>query len=77
MSFCAASLGTFSFKTMLGTGASGKAFSRSDLDGGLIVVMLLVNPRFIVEELVAHNLDVDYLLDVGRDAAGCCLGGNR
>ena len=27
MSFCAASLGTFSFKTMMGTGASGKTFS--------------------------------------------------
>ena len=43
---------------------------RSTLEVGLIVIMLVVNPRFVVGELVAHNLDVDYLLVVGRDAAG-------
>ena len=61
---------------MIGTGASGKTVSRSALDVGLIVIMLVVNPRFVVGDLVAHNLDVGYLLDVCRDVAGCWLGKN-
>ena len=40
---------------IMGTGASRKAFSRSDLDAGLIVVMLLVN-SFRAKSVLARSI---------------------